>query len=152
MIIPARECHVCQMLTRGLRAADLAEIAATSGDEPGVALRRSLAVSERAWAALDSTGIAYAIFGVAPWPLDSNIGCPWMIATDDLYRHKRDVALYTKFFVERMGARYTALTNFVLASHRDSIRWLTYAGFSFVDFVPEHGVGKQPFLQFFKAT
>lgn len=151
MIIPARECHACQMVLRGLRAADLAEIKASCGLEPIAALRRSLELSERAWVFLGDTGRPVFMFGVAPWP-GSTFGCPWMIATVDAAHYRRDLMKHTPQCFAEAGRGYTALTNFVQASHREAIRWLTRAGFSFIDFVPEYGVGKQPFLQFFKAT
>jgi len=146
MIIPARECHACQMLTRGLRAADVQEIEATIGAGPEVGLLHSMRASERTWAMLDDKS------GVAPWPGQPDVGSPWLLATDDWRAHRREVVANTRAYIAEMARGYTALSNFVLATHRDSIRWLTYGGFRFVDYVPEHGVGKQPFLQFFRST
>lgn len=152
-IVPARDCHVCQMLATGLREADVYEIAAVSGLSPEAALRRSVEQSERAWAALNPQGQPVVLFGVATWPGLPHLGSPWLLGTDaSVTKHRRDFALHTPRYVEEMGRGYTGLSNFVSATNVDSIRWLHRAGFQFIDFLPEFGVGRKPFIQFFKAT
>lgn len=152
MIVPAQECHVCQMLEVGIRQEDLNEMQATSGLPPEVSLRRSLRASIKAWAALDKRGIAYCMFGVAPWPHTPELGSPWLLATPAFDQHAFDIIRNTKWIVKAMGEDFDFLVNYVDYRLITRLPWVEWAGFKYDDFIPEFGVERRPFLRFSKAT
>jgi hypothetical protein len=148
MIVPARECHVCQMVTSGLRAADIEEARAALGLDPMAALHLSWTLSKPlCWAAVDEVGRPYAMFGVADTRVP-NLGCPWLIATDDLRLHARELLRETKRFIPLMRHFFPRLENRVDARHAESIRWLKWAGFKFTPPEPFGPEGK-PFHRFY---
>jgi hypothetical protein len=130
MIIDARYSHVAQMLETGLRAADVQEIEAGSPFPVDVTLRRSYILSERKWVYLID-GRPHVMWGVAPAQIPglSNAGCPWLLATEEISKHKLTLIKNTKRFVADMSRGYSRLINVVDARHTESIRWLTWAGF-----------------------
>lgn len=152
MIVPARECHVCQMLTVGLRAADVQEVKASHGLDPEAALQGSLQASVKAWVLLTPRGYPCAMWGVAPWPCVPELGSPWLLATDQFKRHRRELLRYTKEYVREMGRGYRFLVNYVDSRHADSIRWLHWAGFHFDTLLTDYGYEQRPFLQFSKEA
>ncbi len=152
MIVPARECHVCQMLVAGIRQEDLNEMKAASGLPPEVSLPRCLSMSTKAWACVDKRGLAYAVCGVAPWSSEPSLGSPWLIATDSFVKHRVEVVRNTKRFVHEMGEGFEFLINYTDLRHTNNLSWLEWAGFRFDGFIPHYGAERRPFLRFSKAT
>jgi hypothetical protein len=152
MIVPARECHVCQMLVRGIRQEDVNEMKAASGHAPEYALMRSLRASTKAWACVNDSGIACAIWGVAPWPMTPKIGSPWLIATDDFIKHRVDIVRHTRRCVQEMGEGFDFLCNYVDIRLISRLPWMEWAGFKYDRYIPELGLEGRPFLRFSKAT
>jgi hypothetical protein len=152
MIIPAREHHVDEILQRGLRAADVQECLDLTGRPIDGELRESVQLSEKCWAFIQEDGSVCALFGVAPCLTLDGCGIPWALATDDATRRRKDFVRLVRPYSELMGLSYKYLSNFVSEDHVESIRWLKYAGFQFIQRFPEFGVARKPFLQFYKAT
>lgn len=152
MIIPARPCHICQMVVAGLRAADLAEIKATTELPVVAALRASLDASRKSWVALDSAGSPYVIFGVATHPGAPEIGVPWLIATNAQRRNLREFLGSTQRVLADMKCDYDYLMNYTDLRHRESHRWLQRCGYRFDRFIPSYGTEGRPFLRFSKET
>lgn len=153
MIVPALPCHVCQMLVVGVREADRQEILASSGKSPEDALPYSLAISTKAWVLLDK-GVACGMWGIAPWPHSPALGIPWLLATSTFDRHhnRRELLRHTRHYVEEMGKGFQFLINYTDVRHRESHRWLQWAGFKLDDFEPRFGHGQRPFYRFSKET
>lgn len=148
-IVPARICHVNQMLAKGLRAADVREVWAANGISPKIALTHSFCASpDMRYAAIEDDGQAFCMFGVAPYLNRPRVGSPWLLATDGITRHRRDLLRYTREIVPKMLKPYDLLVNHVDARHEESIRWLRWAGFLFVDLLPAYGHERVPFLKF----
>ena len=144
-IIPATVEHAFD-IARAMRSADIEECKAASGHSPGVACLFSLNESTLAWAGVDDDGRAFAIAGVGPYVTD--VGSPWMLATDRLYEHRRFFLRSTRPLVAAMLRSYPILINYVDARHRDSMRWLMWAGFKFDKLVNNYGVERRPFFRF----
>lgn len=141
------------MLVVGLREADRLEIRAASGKSPEVALHESLELSTKAWVLLNK-GIACGMWGVAPWPHSPGLGVPWLLATPafDLHHNRRELLRHTRRYVGEMGEGFDYLVNYTDARHRESHRWLKWAGFQLDDFKPEFGFERRPFYRFSKET
>lgn len=145
-IVPATLEHAKHLATR-LRKADLAEIAAATGDTPEDALIFSLAFSPRAWAWLYN-GRVQAIFGVALHPLREGVGIPWMLAAASASRHKVFLVRQSRKYVELMLDVVPYLENHVDCRNTASIQWLSWCGFALAEVVPFFGVQRLPFVRF----
>lgn len=120
-----------QAFASRLRAADVEEIRAGSGQSPERALRRSLALSTHAWSAYDTDGRPLAVWGVGPRGLIVGEGCPWLMATDAFDAlPKRMVARMSRRLFTDVLALYPRLQNHVDARHTTAVRWLRWLGFT----------------------
>ena len=144
-IIPATTEHAFDV-AREMRLADIEECRAASGHSPGVACLFSLNESTHAWAGVDDDGRAFAICGVGPYVQD--VGSPWMLATDRLNEHRKFFLRSTRVIVAAMLHAYPILMNYVDARHRESMRWLMWAGFKFDKLDMQHGIEHRPFFRF----
>lgn len=111
-----------------LRAADVAEIWAASGQRPDVALARSLDMSAVAVCA-EVAGEPAAIFGVVPLSPMAGEAAPWMLATDAADRHARAWLKEAPQWLTLLGDGWSVLRNHVDARNVASIRWLRRMGF-----------------------
>lgn len=142
----ATEAHAVE-LAANLRAADIQELAASSGASPLEAVTQSVAVSPDAYVALDEHGVI-AAWGVGVGSLASSVGSPWLLATERMAgRYRRQLLALSRIHVARMRRQFSYLTNFVDARHAQSLRWLRWCGF--VIHPPEpYGVAGLPFHRF----
>lgn len=145
--IRAATLHDVEPVARQMRARDVEEVRAATGLDPHAALLRCLEGDGLAWTLHDAAG-PYAIYGVSHVALD--IGSPWFLATDRLYRHIKFFMHGTPVFVRHMQDRYPILMNYVDARHQDSIRWLRWAGFTFDKYIETFGHERRPFIRFTK--
>lgn len=130
-----------------LRAADRAEIYATSGREPVEALKQSIYASQIAYAAEDQDG-CFALFGCSSPSAVATVGHPWLLGADRLTTtHRRMFVAETKRFLAAIRTRFDFLVNYVDARNTTSIHWLQRNGFTI--FEPEPwGVLGAPFHRF----
>jgi hypothetical protein len=129
-----------------LRRADAVEIQFATGLPARSAVYQSFAASRRVWVATVN-GRPECIFGIAE--VNPVVGCPWMVGTDEVLRHQRELLRAGRSIVEDMNAAYPLLENFVHADNTPSIRWLGRLGFRFKEPIP-FGPQKQPFIPFFR--
>lgn len=135
-----------ESVATALRAADRAEIAATSGEEPLPAIRRALAQSEHTFAlAVGEEVIALA--GIAPLNLVAGEGSPWLLGTDAFKRNARAATALCRSWLERTHILYPAMVNYVDERNVRSIRWLEGLGFTFAEPEP-YGIHGLPFRRF----
>ena len=127
-ILPATDAHAVA-LAPCLRAADLAEVRASSGREPLAALRYSLGCSSHAVAAVDDLGRVICMFGVGSSDIMSGIGSPWLLGSDLIVKHRRQFARQCRDYLALMLDAYPVLENAVDARHVEAIRWLQWMGF-----------------------
>ncbi len=116
-----------------MRAADLAEIAASHGHTPEQALTSSLAGSTRAWTGtIDGTPVC--MFGVGPIAILAGRGAPWMLGTEALESMPRKFIRQVfmpqcRRAVADMLAVYPMLENYVDDRNAVSKKWLRRRGF-----------------------
>ena len=116
-----------EFVARNMRAADRAEIMASSELEPLPCLIRSVKVSSEVLVALTSGGVPFAIFGVAP--VAEGLASPWMLGTDEMLRHGKEIVKLSRTFVKRWASAHGVLSNFVDTRNTTSIAWLKRTGF-----------------------
>jgi hypothetical protein len=136
-------------IAKNLRINDVQELRAVLGNDMDAyeCLIKSVAVSEECHVLTTHLGEPVALFGLAPVYLLNGQGCPWLLATDGLMDHPRDIVMLGKRKVLEWGKRYDKLFNFVDARNLRSIAWLKHIGFTVLDPEP-FGVEGLPFHRF----
>lgn len=140
--VPARGKHI-NTIARRMRVADVAECRAMAGLSARDGLRRSMRRST-AFTVLIG-GRPEAMFGTSDVNVLAGIGSVWMLATDEVDRHPRDLLRLSPEWVGKLFSRYEVLRNVVSVDNDASIRWLKWLGARFTDPIEVGGV---PFVLF----
>lgn len=143
--VPATLAHVDSLAPR-VRASDCAEVWASGRHTPAEALRLSVDFSVASVAAL-ADGAPFAMFGVAPRSLTSEVGTPWLLGSDDITLYRRPFLRHGRVFVRAMLDLFPVLENYVDARNHTSIEWLRWLGFDILPAAP-FGVYKMQFHRF----
>jgi hypothetical protein len=117
-LVPASLIHVGPIATR-MRAADTEEVKAF-GRTPKDALRIGLMVEDR----------PEGMMGMVPVNLLDRIGAPWMLGTDELYRHPRAWLELMPKVVSRWGDSTKHLSNLIGRTNTRAIRMLRRCKFA----------------------
>ena len=119
-----------QPLAKHLRAGDRAEIAAYGGNlDPVRAIETSIRSSYLCWTFEVDDQVA-CVLGVSAVSALGGIGCPWMLGTDAVPRHRRILTQLAPGYIRRMLAAFPHLVNHVHAGNTTSVRWLRRLGFT----------------------
>jgi hypothetical protein len=137
----------CYDLAPRLREADIAEIRASSGQSPLDALFEGVRRSTQSYSVEDQNGKLFAMFGVARHPYNDKVGIVWMLASDDIKKHARQLLREAKRWWSVLHNHYPVLWNLVDARNHVHIRWLKWAGAKFTG-EKIHGRERRPFLEF----
>lgn len=113
------------MVTRGMRAADRAEVE-LCGLDPCEGLQRSVEASSEAFC-VDIDGQPSAIFGLAP--SGAGVASPWLLGTDRLTMAPVSVARRARRIVAAW-ARMSALENWCDARNGTALTFLVWLGFT----------------------
>ncbi len=132
-----------------LRASDVKEIFAASGQEPEEALLQSITESDSdmCWTAELDAG-PEVMFGAGV--IDDNVGLGhiWMLGSDRIYENPRNFMHHCWQYLAVMHTRYKYLTNFVSVEHQSANRWMRKLGFEPVQFTQDYGPIGHPFIQY----
>jgi hypothetical protein len=126
--------HVDTVAAR-MRAADVAEVAASSGYVPREALLMSLDKSDRAFTVMVHDQ-PEAIFGVASLNVLAGTAAPWMLGTDAVTVHYRAALRLSRLMLPGLARGYSVLRNIVHADNRVSVAWLRWLGFDLSEPLP----------------
>lgn len=74
-----------------------------------------------------------SIWGVVDVPKEPTGGIPWMLGTEIINEHPRVMARESVFQLHRIMEDYEFLRQFVYVQNNDSIRWLKWLGFKFLE-------------------
>lgn len=141
-LVTASPAHVGRIATR-MRDMDRRECAAF-GRSPKDALRLGLRSSVFALTALVD-GSPHAMMGVSPISVMEDKGRPWMLGTDEVMRHGRELVTMGPAIIDSLHRYFASLENLVSVENRKAIRLLAHWGFTVggdvrtvggVDFVP----------------
>jgi hypothetical protein len=146
-LVEASPAHI-PYLAANMRAADVTECAAY-GRRPASALTSALGASLWAMTAIVE-GEPHAMMGVAPLNMMAGVGVPWMLGTERVYDHARDLIRYSPAILGEMHATFSVLENYVSTSNARAIRFLRHVGFEFCEGVSK--VGGTAFVRFRKGA
>lgn len=124
-IVPATEAHVAP-IADAMRVVDKQE-AAAFGHSPEAALILGMKAGE-AWTVLVD-GTPHAMFGMVVTSALDGQGQPWMLGTDEVYRHGRDMLTLGKHRLDRLFDSIKFASNLVSAANTRAIRLLERWGF-----------------------
>lgn len=117
-------------LTANLRRQDVAELHALGFSNLHHVVHYCVHESEWAWAArIDGTLVC--IFGVSPE------GAPWMLGTDLVKTHRRNLAREAPRYIRLMLKDHPRLINRVHAANTVAVAWLRRVGFTLHPATPE---------------
>lgn len=137
------------LLATHLRDDDRRELAAARGEGTPVAglIVRAVHQSSHCWTAANDDDDAIAVFGVAPISMLGGLGSPWLLATDEAFRHPRALVTEGRRYLAIMRTLYPRMVNHVDARNLRSIRWLKRLGFTVHPATP-YGLAGEPFHKF----
>lgn len=146
-LVEAEPSHI-PYLAAHMRKPDIEECAAFERG-PGAALRHGLGSSLWALTAIVD-GEPHAMMGVAPRNMMAGEGVPWMLGTERVYDHGRDLVRLTPAILGEMFAAFSHLENLVSMANDRAIRFIRHAGF---ELSPEPVmVGGVAFARFYKGA
>ncbi|MDR2161634.1 MAG: hypothetical protein LBO77_05800 [Desulfovibrio sp.] len=130
-VIPCRPEHAKELLGRGLRPADAAEIWKIRALPPDKGLEEALAASLLA-VTVTADGKVAALCGVAEKSALSGAGVPWLLAHADFERRETAVTLLrlSRKFIDHWLRIFGRLENMADPEHLVSLKYLENLGFT----------------------
>ncbi len=123
-----------------LRKADIDEMKAVTGLNNTWAALKSAVRNSTEWTEIsydDETGEIITLFGLGSFrsgavkPCLHSVGIPWMVASPNLYKHKKLFMRYSKKIIKEMLDQFPLIANYVDSRNTLHIRWLKHMGFKF---------------------
>lgn len=133
-------------LSRTLRADDVEEIAAASGQGPYEGLVHSFNLSDECMTIWNGNDPA-AIFGYKV--VDPGIAAVvWMLGSDKIFEGKIEFLKRSRFWVDYVNSKAPLIYNLVYHKNVVHIKWLRWMGFVFLRRIEKAGVKGLPFIEF----
>lgn len=145
-LVEADEAHI-PFLAEHMRDFDMLECFAF-GHGPKSALIYALRSSLWALTAIVDDQ-PHAMFGVTSASMIEGIGEPWMLGTDKIYDHGRDLLRIGPAIVAEMETTFSQLRGGVSEDNDRALRFLRFLGFEIFD--EPINVAGFPFLYFYKG-
>lgn len=136
-------------LSTRLRAADLAEIEASSNKSPEETLVYGFNKSAHCRVGIYNNN-PFIIFGACR--VIEGVGCVWALGSDDLLKAKGEFLRQSRHWINVLHEDYPILFNYIDARNAVHIRWIRWLGFNLINLHPEHGVAGIPFYEFVRIT
>jgi hypothetical protein len=108
-----------------LRAEDVEEIRALSGEQPLNALLYSVALSDESYAVRDDQGIV-SLFGVGPG------GAVWLLGSDKMFKYPKSLVRLCRQWLEDWAPRYPRLYALADARNTSHLKLLDHLGVTWV--------------------
>lgn len=137
-----------------LRAEDLAEIVASTGEKPVLALSRGFLASKPCWTVLYK-GEPSAMFGVVPSQQVGDVarvGRVWFLGSDRVRLWGKSFCRFTAAWLVKMGQDFEVLGCVVDQRQIAHIKWLRSVGFKHIRVHDKYGKLGLPFDEMAVAT
>lgn len=141
---PTQE-HI-EYLAENMSELDTQEVWAAGHATPLEALKFSMMVSRDTMVWLGD-GKAVCICGIGNPAFISDVGSPWMLATEDLKKFSKQFLRESKRFMAKAKKEHRFLVNYVDVRNKPSVKWLKWLGFNLLPAEP-YGVDELPFHRF----
>jgi len=144
----------CWSLGTKLREEDKAEIRASSGRTPTLALMSAWDNSGlplTIYAEDDVESIRVGMWGVVPTPGEPMAGAIWMMALPELRLAKMSFLRVSVGYVDVLNDHYPVLYNTVDARNTLHLKWLRWTGFTFIQRHEHFGYEQRPFYEFVRV-
>ena len=130
-----------------MRSVDKEEVYASNAQKPLAALLSAFDVKGSRNYSVIGTEEEYIVgmFGSVPTDLEG-WGCAWLLASEELFKYKREFIKQSPQWIAEMGKGYTHLFNYVDVRNQKSIIWLKHLGFKKQETINEYGHLKMPFI------
>ena len=128
-----------------IRQKDAEEVRAMTRLPVAAAIKASVRASDEAWTFRTEEGVG-CIFGVSRQSILDDVGCPWLMTTPIIEKHKKVFLICTRETVAYWLRRYSKLENYIDANYTQAIRWAKWAGFTVYPATPL-GVYGHPFCR-----
>lgn len=125
------EEHI-NILSDSIRHEERLEVYRSTCQTPKEALMRSFRVSSDIFTAIIEDEIV-CISGAAPYSMLGYAASPWMLTSEHMKKHPRQLLKYTKLVVDVWRHNYRMLENYVDSDYQQSLRWAKWAGFTIDD-------------------
>lgn len=146
-LVEASPSHI-PFLAEHMRSADVMECTAI-GRSPQEALSTALRSSLWALTAIVDDE-PHAMLGVTSRNMIEGVGVPWMLGTERVYDHGRDLLRYSPQILAEMHASFPVLENLVSADNVRALRYIRRVGFEFR--LEPHIIGGIAFVHFRKGA
>ena len=135
-----------------LRAADFAELTASSDQPAEQLLREGAELSAPSCSILNGSGEVVGMFGVVP--VGRNSGRVWLVGAEELTKNplRKQFIRESHLYLNGLHKQYPLLFNVISEDNKIHVRWLKWLGFSFINRIPAYGRNKQPFLEFVRCV
>lgn len=113
-------------LSENMRQSDIDELNAVTDQSVICSVRASVLNSHEdfLWA-YHVDGVLVLIYGC------TRSGSPWMLGTNELNKHIKELTIRTRVVVRKMLKRWPVLSNVIDVRQEMTIRWLELVGFTF---------------------
>ena len=138
-------------LAVNLRTEDRAEILASSGLKPEIALEMGLMLSRRCRTICMVDGTPAGIYGVSDTTV-RGLGSIWMLATPDLLKVQRQFLRECREGISEVSQGYSCVFNYTDARNAVHHKWLRWCGFTFIKEHKNFGKQNETFYEFVKIT
>lgn len=138
-------------LAVNLRNEDRAEILASSGLSPEVALEMGRVISRRCRTICMSDGTPAGIYGVSDTKI-KGLGSIWLLATPDLLKVQRQFLRECREGISEISQGYSCVFNYTDARNAVHHKWLKWCGFTFIKEHKNFGKQNETFYEFVKIT
>lgn len=137
------------VLAMKIRDSDYRELQAVHGLDVDVkkVIETALDVSEEAIVAENHAGELILIFGISVFNKEHNVGCPWLLGTDQATKLARELLMDGRMISHGWASNFNYLINFVDARNETSIRWLKRIGYRIHEPI-KFGISQMPFHPF----
>jgi hypothetical protein len=129
-----------------MRDLDREEVWASSALSPLEALQGCLQTSDEAFTAL-ADGEPFCMFGVSPLTSLGSKAVPWLLTSQDIVQHQKQLLRYSKRIAYIWLDKYSILENYVDARHGPGLRWAKWVGFSISEEPYSFGPFQMPFYK-----
>lgn len=148
VMFPATLEHV-PILAQHMREKEKAEVRATSGWSPEIAVQVSIARSDAAFVVAlgGRLALAFGVAKISETALTGKRGQVWMLTTSLVEKHPKTFMRACTYILRDLLDEWAVLTNAIDARYEESIRWGYRLGFVFEAPRP-YGVEGRDFLQF----